>query len=119
MSTTVAALFDSQQEAQSAIDAVAKKSYADELEFTVIEDADETAAASAFPGGSGTVGLSPPVTVVRSQVAALDVDDDVMPFLRRGVQRGGVVVAVEGDDEYADEIESTMREHGAQFEETE
>lgn len=96
--TTLIGLFEDQKKAEKAINALSAADLAD-VEFETIlqwdeESAKELQVAPAF-AGSGSSGAA----VAVSRVPSWNLEDEEEQFFKRTVQRGGVLIVVDVDDE--------------------
>ncbi|MDX1662504.1 MAG: hypothetical protein R3272_01845 [Candidatus Promineifilaceae bacterium] len=110
---TVAALFDSQLEADRAMSALAAAGYED-IDMRVFEDA---AGAPAEPEGgfvmSGATGRLQAYLDPNSGRWFEELDDEaVADFFLNGVQHGGVLVITRPDADDVDAVGAILREHG-------
>lgn len=96
--TTLIGLFEDQKKAEKAINALSAADL-DDVEFETIlrwdeEQEKEILVAPAF-AGYGSSGAA----IAVSRVPSWNLDDDEEQFFKRTVQRGGVLIVVDVDDE--------------------
>ena len=114
MTTKIASLFDSQKEADQAIQALNEHELGDS-DIRVIDgssaDTTETVARSgAFVGVAGAEGQGLPA--LAATAPELSMSDEEQDFFMRGLRDGGVVIVVELSDENAETATRLLRDYG-------
>lgn len=113
--TKIVSLFGSQAEATTAVERLAMLDFYDELETEVI---DSFAAGSNVETTTVVAVVAPETHQVMAPampywpVTGLDLDEETSAFFERGLSNGGVLVIIEGDDQYAGSIRQLLREAG-------
>lgn len=109
----VVSLFESQEEATKALDALYASSY-ESVDAEVIENVSEldygetgvvAPAPNASTGVAGAVDIPGPLQDT-------DLDEEEAAWFARGVQGGSVLVVAEVDEEDADAVQQLFYEHG-------
>jgi hypothetical protein len=105
--TTLIGLFDDEQKAEEAINALTAADL-DDVDFETIthwhNEADTgVRAAPAVNAPSGPAGMAVPV----GPVTSWNIEDEEVEYFRRAVQNGGVLITVDVDDD--DQVEQVKR----------
>ena len=110
--TTLIGLFKDQQKAEEAVNALSAAKF-DDVEFETIlhwdqEQEQEVEIAPALPTGYGSSGYP----VAMGYVPSWNLADDEEQFFKRTVQRGGVLIVVDVDDEdQVPQVNRILQEH--------
>jgi hypothetical protein len=111
----IASLFGSQEDATAALERLAQFDFYHELETDVIDtfasgsDMEPTTVAAIVAPETHQM-MAPAIPYW--PVGGLDVDEQTAEFFERGLRNGGVLVIVEGDDDYAGPVRRLLREAG-------
>lgn len=110
--TTVASLFESQQEATAALDALAQSEFAD-IPTEVYEnggEADEDTDVGAVPDPGTSRVLAAPYDVD----LIYGLDQEARSYFLRKAQQGAVLVLADVEKERVDDLKAFFEEHGGQ-----